>query len=286
MARSMVVEEWTVERLAAFSEGSAGGNPAGVVIHERLPDEATMQAIAAKVNYSETAFAAPEGDAWRVRYFAPEIEVPFCGHATIALGAVLARRQGEGCFRLHLNDARIMVEGRRTGDGYAATLQSPPTQSRPAGAALVDQSLALFGYEHADLDPRIPPAVAEAGARHLILALRDRGRLAAMRYDLATGRSLMLSEGFATISLVHAERPGMFHARNPFAAGGVYEDPATGAAAAALAGYLRDIDWPHGGSIEILQGQDMNVPSRLRADITPVTAASIRVSGEVRVIPA
>jgi len=276
---------WTVERLAAFADGEVGGNPAGVVIDDHLPDAATMQAIAAEVGYSETVFATPEDDEWRVRYFAPEIEVPFCGHAIIALGAALARRHGDGSFRLRLNNARIVVEGRQSEGGYVAALQSPRTHSRPAEAKLVEASLVLFGYNQQDLDPRIPPTVAEAGARHLILALKERGRLAVMRYELAQGRALMLAEGFATFSLVHAERPNLFHARNPFAAGGVYEDPATGAAAAALAGALRDIGWPHGGSIEILQGQDMGVPSHLHADISPEPAASIRVSGKVRIMP-
>lgn len=96
---------------------------------------------------------------------------------------------------------------------------------------------------------------------------------------------LMLANGFATISLIHAETPRRFDARNAFASGGVYEDPATGAAAAALAGYLRDLDWPHGGAIEIAQGEDMGVPSRLHAEITPKIGASIRVSGSVRVLP-
>lgn len=280
----MAKHDWTVERLAAFAEGDIGGNPAGVVIHDRLPDAATMQAVAAEVGYSETAFAAPEGDEWRVRYFAPEIEVPFCGHATIALGAALARRHGDGCFRLRLNEARITVEGQRTGKDYAASLQSPPTRSRPAEPQLVQDALAVFGYDQQDLDVALPPAVAEAGARHMILALKNRGRLATMRYDLAEGRVLMLTQGFATISLVHIERPNLFHARNPFAAGGVYEDPATGAAAAALAGYLRDIGWPHGGLIEVLQGQDMGMPSHLHAEVSPEPGAGIRVSGSVRVL--
>jgi predicted PhzF superfamily epimerase YddE/YHI9 len=91
-----------------------------------------------------------------------------------------------------------------------------------------------------------------------------------------------LEHQLATVSLVHAETPTLFHARNPFAAGGVYEDAATGAAAAAWAGYLRDLGWPHGGRIVIIQGTDMGVPCRLRAEITPETGASIRVSGEVR----
>jgi PhzF family phenazine biosynthesis protein len=281
---TVVQDKFPVKRLAAFSEGDFGGNPAGVVICEVLPDASVMQAIAAQVGYSETAFAAPVEGAWRVRYFAPEIEVPFCGHATIALGAALAIQQGDGLFRLHLNATQITVEGHRTGSGLAAALQSPSTHSEPAKPDLVRESLALFGYGGEDLDARLPPAIADAGARHLILALKERSRLAEMRYDLATGRDLMLANGFATINLVHAKEPSLFHARNPFAAGGVYEDPATGAAAAALAGYLRDIDWAHDGAIEIMQGEDMGVPSRLHAEITPQRGASVRISGTVRVL--
>jgi PhzF family phenazine biosynthesis protein len=148
---------------------------------------------------------------------------------------------------------------------------------------LVEAALGLFSYTVADLDPRLPPAIAEAGARHLVLGLTSRQKLAAMHYDLEQGRRFMMAAGLVTISPVHAETSTLFHARNPFAAGGVYEDPATGAAAAAaLAGYLRDLEWPHGGMIEILQGEDMGVPSRLPAEITSEPGASIRVSGAAR----
>lgn len=271
-----------VQRIAAFSNGSNGGNPAGVVLCDVLPTPEHMQAVAAEVGYSETAFAAPVGSDWRVRYFAPEIEVPFCGHATIALGAALALAHGDGIFALQLNGSRITVEGRQTGSTLAAALQSPATRSTPAGARLIEDSLALFSYSADDLDPRLPPALAEAGARHLILALSSREKLSAMHYDLEAGRSLMTAAGIVTISLIHSETAKLFHARNPFAAGGVYEDPATGAAAAALAGYLRDIGWQHGGAIDIIQGEDMGVPSKLRAEITSEPGASIRVSGTAR----
>uniref|UniRef100_UPI00262377D6 PhzF family phenazine biosynthesis protein n=1 Tax=Pelagibius sp. TaxID=1931238 RepID=UPI00262377D6 len=183
-----------------------------------------------------------------------------------------------------LNDAEITVEGRRDGTAIAAALQSPPTKSRPAGEDLLDRVLVLFGYAREDLDPRIPPAIAEAGATHLVLALAERGKLAAMTYDLDAGRGLMNEAGLVTIALVQAESERRFHARNPFASGGVYEDPATGAAAAALAGYLRDLGWPHGGAIDILQGDDMGVPSRLKAEIPPEPGSSIRVSGSARVM--
>ena len=271
-----------VQRIAAFSQGTNGGNPAGVVLCEALPPAERMLAIAAEVGYSETAFAARSGEGWRVRYFAPQMEVPFCGHATIALGAALALAHGDGTFTLQLNDARITVTGWRTNPALGAAQQSPPTRSAPAPQELVEAALGLFSYAAADLDPRLPPAIAEAGARHLVLALTSRQKLAAMRYDQERGRQFMTANGIVTISLVQAETDTLFHARNPFAAGGVYEDPATGAAAAALAGYLRDVGWPHGGAIEIVQGEDMGVPSRLRAEIGPEPGASIRVSGEAR----
>ncbi len=269
-------------KLAAFSDGNQGGNPAGVWIGDTLPDENTMQRIAAEVGFSETAFAAPLDDGWRVRYFSPLAEVPFCGHATIALGAALAGQQGDGLFRLTLNQAQITVEGHARGELTSAALQSPPTHSKAISPQLLEEALALFGYQHSDLDERIPPAAINGGAGHLVLALNSRSTLKAMQYDQEAGRQLMVREGWATIVLVFAESEQFFHTRNPFAFGGVYEDPATGAATAALAGYLRDIGWPHGGVIDILQGEDMGSPSRLRAEIPEQTGSSIRVSGMAR----
>lgn len=273
-----------VLRIAAFSDGDAGGNPAGVLIADELPDDSEMQRIAAEVGFSETAFAVSAGNGWRVRYFSPECEVPFCGHATIALGAALALRNGDGVFALTLNRAQITVEGRRNGSVISAALQSPPTRSRPASAQLVSAALGLFGYTHDDLDPDIPPALAHGGADHLVLALKTREGLASMQYDLNSGRSLMNGEGLVTILLGYAETPQLFHSRNAFASGGVYEDPATGAATAALAGYLRDIAWPHGGMIDVVQGEDMGMRSRLRAEISPSSGSSIRVSGTARIM--
>ena len=273
-----------LKRIAAFADGTKGGNPAGVLISDTLPEAAEMRRIAAEVGYSETAFAMPAGDAWRVRYFSPESEVPFCGHATIALGAALAQQQGDGVFPLILNDVEITVEGRRDGDSIAAALQSPPTRSEPISDVLLSEVLAMFGYTCDDLNPDLPPARANGGADHLVLTLNSRAALASMRYSLDSGRELMNREGLVTILFAWAETPRRFHTRNPFASGGIYEDPATGAATAAFAGYLRDIKWPHDGSIEIIQGEDMGIRSRLYASIPPEPGSSIRVSGATRII--
>jgi PhzF family phenazine biosynthesis protein len=275
-----------VQRIAAFSDAGEGGNPAGIVITDQFPDEAEMRRIAAEVGYSETAFAMPDGDPcrWRVRYFSPESEVPFCGHATIALGAALAGQVGEGRFALRLNTAEISVEASQSAGFLKAALQSPPTRSKAARAELVEQALTLFGYTAEQLDPALPPAEIHAGADHLLLALQNRRDLAAMTYDLDMGRALMREYGLVTMMLVCPRGETDFDVRNAFASGGVLEDPATGAAAAAFSGYLRDIKWPHRNRIRIIQGEDMGARSSITAEFDDEPGSSVRVSGATRAI--
>jgi PhzF family phenazine biosynthesis protein len=274
-----------IQRLASFCDHTRGGNPAGVVITREPLPETQMQAIAREVGYSETAFAVPTQSAiWRVRYFSPTSEVPFCGHATLALGAALAMQEGDRVFRLQINQASISVEGRGEGSQYSATLTSPPTLTWAMAASVSEELLGLFGLSNGDLDSRIPIVVAHAGANHAVLMLKSRQRLAAMKYVMQAGQALMRREGWLTVLLAFAEAPQLFHTRNAFASGGVYEDPASGAATAALAGYLRELGWPHAGRIEVHQGDDMGQPSRLYAEISDIAGAPIRVSGTVRII--
>ena len=273
-----------IQRIAAFSQNGEGGNPAGVVIADQLPSARDMQRIAAEVGYSETVFAAPDDGDWKTRYYSPESEVPFCGHATIALGAALALKYGDGRFDLNLSNAKISVEGHKEGQQIFAALQSPATHSEIADTDLVAKALTMFGYSFEDLDQTMAPAIVCAGATHLLLPLKSRQKLSEMSYSLDQGRQLMNEHNLVTISLVWAKDKRLFHARNAFASGGVLEDPATGAAAAAFAGYLRDINWPHGGKIEIVQGEDMGQMSMLYAEIPHSKGTSIRVSGTARIM--
>jgi len=263
--------------------GDKGGNPAGVLISKNHPSDSDMQSIAAEIGFSETAFATPLNDAlnhgYRVRYFSPESEVPFCG-----LGAALALKHGDGRFALILNEAEITVDGQQNGDVISAALQSPATHSSEASPQVLSEVLELFGYTQDDLDYAIPPALINGGAKHLCLTLKTRKALADMTYDFAKGRNFMNREKLVTILLAYPETPQRFHTRNPFASGGVYEDPATGAATAAFAGYLRDIDWSHHGVISIVQGEDMGMRSLLKAEIPPERGSSIRVSGTARLM--
>jgi len=73
----------------AFTGEAFKGNPAAVCLLETEADAAWMQNVAAEMNLSETAFLCPEGDAWRLRWFTPSVEVDLCGHATLASAHVL-----------------------------------------------------------------------------------------------------------------------------------------------------------------------------------------------------
>ena len=275
-----------VLKIAAFSYNGKGGNPAGVVFCNQMPEAEEMLEVAKQVGYSETAFLVKQDDGWRVRYFAPEVEVPFCGHATIALGAALGERFGEGKYKLFLNESEISVSAKKAGsDAFTATLQSPETWSKDAPKEYVDKVLAAFNLERGSLDLGFPVRFAFAGIKHLILTVKDHKTLTDMSYQFDIVKSLMADEDLVTISIIWRESDEVFHSRNAFASGGVYEDPATGAAAAALAGYLRDINWRGKKGFTILQGEDMGMPSHLSVRYSPKIGESVSVSGEIRYIP-
>lgn len=274
-----------IQRVRAFTRQGEGGNPAGVVLLDEPAPEPLMQETARFVGYSETAFLHQEGGIWHIRYFAPRQEVPFCGHATIGAGAILGARLGAGVYPVQLKSgAAITVEAIDLGNGkWGAALQSPPTRSAPAKPADIQEVYAAFGIRDEERDERFPVRIIHAGADHMVVALRERKRLSHLGYHFETGAAIQRRLGLATLCFVFAESQTLFHARHPFAVGGVYEDPATGAGAAAFAGYLRDLGWLTYGRIDILQGEDMGVPCHLIAEFERTAGSSVRVSGATAV---
>lgn len=266
-------------RYSAFTQNPEGGNPAGVWIGETLPDRSVMQQIATEVGFSETAFIAPvSGWERTVRYYSPEAEVSFCGHATIATGVVLGDTDKDGTYKLATAVGEVPVTV-RTRDGIReASLTSVEPTHTSAPQTLIHEVLTALGWELSDLDKSIPPARAYAGAWHLVLAVADPLRLAELDYDFDRLKAVMLSDGLTTLQLVWWEHPDVLHSRNPFPVGGVVEDPATGAAAAALGGYLREaklVAVP--ATFLIRQGEAMGRPSRLKVEIP--AAGGIVVTG-------
>jgi PhzF family phenazine biosynthesis protein len=288
-SRTAHVDPPTVHRLAAFTDRPDGGNPAGVVVTDGPLSESEMLAIAAEVGYSETAFlvSAEGADArrYRTRYFSPEAEVSFCGHATIASAVLLGHTIGPGSYIFDTGQGPVRVEVRPTAGGLSATLTSVEARVEDAADALVDEALAALGWTRAQLEASFVPVVAYAGARHLLLMVASRAVLADVTYDFERMRAAMADEDLTTVALLHREHATRFHARNLFPPGGVTEDPATGAAAAAFGACLRSrglLRVP--ATIEIEQGTDMGRPSQLWVHIPPGDAG-IEVSGTAVALP-
>ncbi len=281
-----------VLRYAAFADRPDGGNPAGVVLEASGLDAAAMQAVAARVGYSETAFLFLEAagehalQRYAVRYFTPEVEVPFCGHATIAAAVALSDRDGPGRVELRAPAGRLALETRTGEDGrIVASMLTVTPSSHPVSAADVEEAIAALGWRIDDLDPALPPRVAFAGARHLLLAARSRERLASLNYDYDALGGVARRLELITVALVWREDPLTFHARNLGPSIGIVEDPATGAAAAALGAYLAERgEVLPPVRVTVLQGEDMGRPSRLMVDLDP-SRPEVLVSGTAVRIP-
>jgi PhzF family phenazine biosynthesis protein len=261
-----------VLRYAAFTDDPVGGNPAGIVLDASSLDAERMLEIASEVGYSETAFLLPRVGAYGeydVRYFSPQAEVPFCGHATVAAGVALAQRDGPAELVFHVMAGPVPVRTRRDASGLAtASLMSVQPYVEEAGDDVIDEVVNALRWRRDELEPELPPRIAFAGARHLLLAAATRRRLAALDYEFERLKGLMLELDLTTVDLVWRDRDDLYYARNLFPVGGVYEDPATGAAAAAFGAYLRALGLvATPARVTILQGQDMGRPSLIVVDV-------------------
>ncbi|MEU6429343.1 PhzF family phenazine biosynthesis isomerase [Microbispora sp. NPDC046973] len=283
-----------VLQYAAFTTDPAGGNMAGVVLDAAGLDEAAMLAIAAEVGHPETAFLreaparlADAGRAFTVRYFSPKMEVPFCGHATVASAVALAERIGPGGLVFETRAGTVPVEVVADDGGVLwATLTSVEPYVEPVSELDVAQALDALKWRIDELDPGLPPRIAFAGSRHLVLAAATRERLADLDYDFSRLAQYMTDRDLITLQLVWRESADTFQVRDPFPVGGVVEDPATGAAAAAFGAYLRDLgEAGPTARLTLHQGVDLGRPGLLRVELREGDAR-VRVSGAAVPVPA
>ena len=283
-----------VMHYAAFTTDPAGGNMAGVVLDAAGLDDADMLAVAAEVGHPETAFLseAPArlteaGRTFAVRYFSPKREVPFCGHATVASAVALAERIGPGGLVFETKAGTVPVDVVADDHGVLwATLTSVDPYVEPVGEDDVAQALDALRWRIDELDPELPPRIAYAGSRHLVLAAATRERLADLDYDFPGLARYMTERDLITLQLVWRESADTFQVRDPFPVGGIVEDPATGAAAAAFGAYLRELGKAGPGAVLTLhQGVDMGRPGLLRVELRDGDTR-VRVSGAGVPVPA
>lgn len=208
-------------QIDAFATRRFSGNPAAVMPMESLSDDALLQAIAGENNLAETAFIMPQGSDYRIRWFTPTNEVPLCGHATLASAAVVMERLEPARNEVAFHSASGMLTVKRAPRAYvmnfparrAAPVAMPAALPKALGAVPVEVAADEMNYlarlESAN-------AVREAAPDFAAVAALDRKGL------IITAEG---DEGFDFVSRYFAP------------AQGVPEDPVTGSAHCALAGY-------------------------------------------------
>lgn len=208
-------------QLDSFTTELFKGNPAAVMLLPEFASDARLLAIAAENNLSETAFLVKDGDGYRIRWFTPKVEVPLCGHATLAAAAVVMERLEPGRERVTFDSLSGPLTVTRTGDGYALDFPVRPT----APVAL-------------------PPGLAEALGATPVEVLKDAGNFTAVFADADVVRRLEPDlEAIARLPVggVVVTAPGSGPhdcvSRYFAPAKGVPEDPVTGGAHCALAPY-------------------------------------------------
>ena len=102
----------------AFADRVFEGNPAAVCVLERWPDEALMMSITRENNLSETAFAVPEGEGYRLRWFTPGGEIDLCGHATLAAAYVIDQFVQPGVQSIRFQTLSGLLTVTRRGELY------------------------------------------------------------------------------------------------------------------------------------------------------------------------
>lgn len=261
--------------VSAFTTVPGQGNRAGVVLEAGELSRRQMQQLAAFLDAPETVFVTRLGDGLaRVRYFTPTQEVDFCGHATVALGRVLAQEghwRGEA-LELETLAGRVplrIVLGQD--DGCQVWMQQHPFQSREVTASRRRDLAEALGLSDRMLHRGLPLAAASTGLWSVFVPLLDSFLLEGLEPDLP--RIAELSEQLGVVS-VYAYAPmgvNRFAARDFAPLVGIPEDPVTGSAAGALLGLLASEGRlpVRGGRASgvIYQGHALGTPGEVEVDL-------------------
>jgi trans-2,3-dihydro-3-hydroxyanthranilate isomerase len=282
-----------------FTETPFGGNPLAVFPDARGIDPAMFQTIAREFNLSETTFVTPVEGAplrRRVRIFTPTYELPFAGHPTVGTAVALAelgafswpRSESELAITLEEEAGSVPVTlERRPGRALHATLTAPRLPERGPDGPDAAGLARVLGLAADRLSPTLRPASWSSGVRFCCVPLRDADALASIALDLSAWRELM-AEAWAkpvyAFALDDPRRGREIRARMFAPSLGMAEDPATGAAAVAIAGYLAEVEeLPREGTASwiIRQGEEMGRPSRLalEADFAGGKLTAVRLGG-------
>lgn len=282
--------------LDVFTDRVFGGNPLAVFPDGRGVSAERMQRIAREFNLSETVFVLPPDDpahTRRVRIFNPSAELPFAGHPTVGTAFLLAALgevplAGSGTrivFEEGVGPVPVRVEARDGRPVYAELTAARLPEHGPPPPPRAEVAAVLGLAERDVLDGEWAPAGVSCGVPFLFVAVRGEA-LARARVDPARWEA-RLAGWWAPHLYVISYDPELsgpeVRARMFAPAMGIPEDPATGAAASALAGYLAERTGAAEGTVRwtVRQGVEMGRPSLLRveADVRGGAVEAVRVGG-------
>jgi len=289
-----------------FTDTLHGGNPLAVIPDARGLSDEQMTAITREFNYSETTFVLPPADpanTRRVRIFTPGKELQFAGHPTVGTAYVLA---SAGLIPLTGDETRIVFEEgvgpipvsikSKNGAPHFAQLTAaklPEVGDPPPSITTLSEILSL---QPADIlaDDLIEPEALSCGTPFLFIPLRHPEILSRIKVDVKKWEEGLASYWAPEMFVFSTDKwPGIFeggHIRaRMFAPGiGVSEDPATGSACAALAGFLGFRSEQRAATLRwsVDQGVEMGRPSRLEleVDLDRGQVKAIRVGGSAVVV--
>jgi trans-2,3-dihydro-3-hydroxyanthranilate isomerase len=262
-----------------FTDRPLTGNQLAVFTDAREIDDATMQALAREIGFSETTFVLPaeSGGDVRVRIFTPASELPFAGHPILGTAWVLAQPLQRAVVQLETGRGVVPVTVERDPSGalvFGRMLQPVPVVAPYADA---DDLLAALGVSGSLL----PVETYDNGPLHAFVLLESREDVAALDPDLTALRELAVNASCV------AGAGTSWKSRMFAPALGVSEDPATGSAAGPLVCHLcRHGLVPWGEEIEIEQGVEIGRPSQLfaRADGAPDAIDTVEVGGRAVIV--
>ena len=278
-----------------FADKRLAGNPLAIVLDAEGLGNDTMQAIAREFNLSETVFvskATHEQHTAAIRIFTPRYELPFAGHPTIGTAVALAERKKglqDNSLLLVLEEkvgnVRCVVS--LSGKAPFAEFDLPRLPSAldlSADPEAMAAALGLGPHEIGFENHR--PSYWSAGVPYVTVPVANLAVMERIRFDgpawldIAPGRD----DGTPACAYVYCRETvghdSAFHARMFVPGPPVYEDPATGSAAAAFSGAIAHFDEPRDGSHQywIEQGVEMGRPPRIRLELD-IEGADIKGAG-------
>jgi PhzF family phenazine biosynthesis protein len=259
------MKTYQVYQVDSFTTEKFAGNPAGVVLNADGLSEKQMLSIARELNNSETAFIfAPEGSNHdlRIRYFTPTVEVPICGHATIAAHYVRAivNQLASSTVIQKINIGILPVEIIKEEKGYLIVMTQGKIEfSTPFTGQEYNSIVAALGLDNEDLDQRCPIQIVSTGHSKVMIGIKSRKKLDSLRPDmiaLSKLSTLIGCNGYFVFTF-DSEMPGILtHGRMFAPAIGIAEDPVTGNANGPLGAYLVKHDLvKHNGSSFSFKGE-------------------------------